>query len=213
LPSASGRNPANAPAGPQSPGNAAASVSLNDRLKHLDLGGDVDYRPKRVALGDAQGILDAAVSAYDQRLAPPPEILRRTFGFIYERRTSGQPDSLAYVYDSYTIGPIRMCKAWKIVEHPYVPVREVGAVARNSGIGGAVVTADNSPVVRHGEDGGAEIQTVQFPCTERSYTAVPLGSITTPLPRHPDLVKAPASALETPPASPRTPAPSASLAP
>ena len=144
------------------------------------------------------------MSAYERRLAPPPDILRRTFGFMYERRNAAHPDSLAYVYDTYAIGPITMCKAWKIVEHPYVAVREVGPFAGSAGIGGGVVTGANSPVVRHENGGNAEIQTVQFPCTEKSYTAIPRGSLSAPLPRHPP---------GTPPLLPAAPAPAASLAP
>lgn len=172
-----------------------------------------------MAVGDAQAVLDNAVSAYEQRLAPPPDILSRTFGFIYERRTTSHPDSLAYVYDVYSIGPITMCKAWKITEHPYVPVAEVGAVARNAGIGGGVVTNANSPVVRHDNGGAADVATVQFPCTEKSYTAIRRGSLATPLPRHPDLPgrTPPPTESSGPEASAApalgTPAPRASLAP
>jgi hypothetical protein len=175
-------------AGPPAPGKPQGTGSLNDRLKGLNVNGNVDYTPKRVALGDAQSILDNAMLAYEQRLAPPPEILNRTFGFIYQRRTAGHPDSVAYVYDTYSIGPITMCKAWKIVEHPSQPVHETGAVARSAGIGGGVATSANSSVVRHDAGGVAEVETVQFPCTEKSYTAVPRGSIKTPLPRHPDVI-------------------------
>jgi hypothetical protein len=184
--------------------------SLNDRLKNLNVGGEVDYRPKRVAIGDAQSVLDAAVAAYEARLAPPPDILSRTFGFIYERRTAIRPDSIAYVYDTFRIGPITMCRAWKIVEHPNQTVHEVGPVAGSAGIGGGVATNANSSVVRHDNGGEAEVQTVVFPCTERTYTAVRRGSLTAPLPRHPD---APPSAA--PPASlgQAAPVPPASLAP
>jgi hypothetical protein len=201
------------PGGGHAPGSAGTSParsplgSLNDRLKHLDVAGPVDYHPKRVTLGDAQGVLDDAVSAYEQRLAPPPDILSRTFGFIYERRTAIHPDSLAYVYDTYAIGPITICKAWKIVEHPNQAVREVGAVGGSAGIGGGVVTSANSSVVRHDAGGSADIETVQFPCTEKSYTPVRRGSLTTPLPRHPDLTPPP------PGPAPSAPAPGASLAP
>ncbi len=125
--------------------------------------------------------------AYDQRLAPPLDILRRTFGLIYQRRTAGTPDSIAYVYDSYSIGPITMCKAWKIVEHPEQAIREVGAATHSSGIGGAVASNANSPDVRHDNGGAAQIDTVQFPCTVKSYTPVARGSLSAPVQRHPDL--------------------------
>ena len=140
------------------------------------------------------------MTAYEQRLAPPPDILSRTFGFIYERRTASHPDSIAYVYDTYSIGPITMCKAWKIIEHPNQAVREVGAVGGSAGIGGGVVTNANSSVLRHDNGGTAEVQTVQFPCTEKSYTAVRRGSLTAPLSRHPDLPSSPAPAASGTPA-------------
>lgn len=169
------------------------------------MGGNVDYTPQRVAVGDAQSVYDAAMLAYDARLAPPPDILRRTFGFIFERRTATHPDSIAYVYDSYTIGPLRMCKAWKITEHPYVPVHETGPVGGSAGIGGAVARPTTSSDIRHDNGGAAEAETVQFPCTEKSYTPVTPGSLTTPLNRHPDLAPDPARV--------RTPDPTGSAAP
>jgi len=187
--------------------------SLNDRLKNLNSGGDVDYRPKRVAIGDAQSVFNDAMAAYEARFAPPPEILSRTFGFVYGRRKATEPDSLAYVYDSFSVGPITMCKAWKIVEHPYVPVHEVGAVAGSAGIGGGVTTNANSPVVRHDNGADPEVRTVVFPCTEKSYTAVPRGSMKKPLPLHPDLGSLPSPAALGTPAAPSTPAPAASGTP
>ena len=187
--------------------NSGGLGSLNAKLKSLDTGTDVDYRPKRVAIGDAQAVLDNAVLAYEARLAPPPDILRRTFGFIYARRSATHEDSLAYVYDTYSIGPITICKAWKITEHPYEPVPETGSVARSAGIGGAVATSANSPNVRRDAGGEAQVETVQFPCTEKSYTPVPRGSLTTPLPRHPDLPSRPQAA------APPSPVAAPSLAP
>jgi hypothetical protein len=181
-----------------------ALASLNDRLKRLNTGGPVDYSEKRVAIGDAQSIYDEAMSAYAARFAPPPDILRRTFGFIYRRRTASAPDSVVYVYDTYALGPITVCKAWEIVEHPYHEVPVVGSVAGSAGIGGATVSNANSPVVRHDNGGAGEARTIIFPCSPKSYTAVPPGSITTPLPLHP-----PTAA----PAALGTPAPAASLAP
>jgi len=191
-------------------GSASSTESLNDRLKHLQIGGDVDYAPKRVAVGDAQSVFDNAEAAYLARFAPPPDILRRTFGFIYARRTTGAPDSLAYVYDTYALGPITMCKAWKIVEHPYVPIHEIGAVGGSAGIGGAVASSANSSNVRHDNGGDPDISTVVFPCSPKSYTAIRPGSLTTPLPLHPDITPAPAAGLSLPAPPPR---PTPSLAP
>jgi hypothetical protein len=176
-------------------------MSLNDRLKALSAGGDVDYTPKHVAINDAQSLMDRAMAAYEADLAPPADVLRRTFGVMYERRTNGHPDSIAYVFDTYKIGPITMCKAWKIVEHPAQPVNEVGPVAGSAGIGGGVVTNANSSVVRHDNGGRPDVSVVQFPCSPKSYTAVAPGSIRTPLPRHPD-----AAGAVMPPAQP-TPMP------
>ena len=192
-------------------GKAGALANLNDRLKHLSATGDVDYTPTRVKIGDAQSVLDAAVRAYEERLRPPLDILARTFGLIYERRTGGHPDSVSYVYDSYKIGPITMCKAWKIIEHPYQVVREVGAASHSAGIGGAVATVAGSANVRHDNGGAADIATVQFPCTPKSYVAVPRGSLLTPVPRHLDTTlppkpgSSPASPVATPSPSPASP--------
>jgi hypothetical protein len=196
-----------------------AATILNDRLKRLTGEGNVDYTPKRVAIGDAQSVFNDAMSAYEARLAPPPDILRRTFGYIYRPRTTSAPDSLTYVYDTYAIGPVTVCKAWKIEEHPYQAVREVGAIAGSAGIGGAVATSRNSPDVRHDNGGDPNISTVVFPCSVKSYTAIRPGSLTAPLPLHPDLAPArlaspiPAALGTPPPGTAATPAPARSLAP
>ncbi len=190
------------------PPGASAPSTTDSRISMSAARSIIGPSASRSAMRKA--VLDAAVAAYEARLAPPPDILSRTFGFIYERRTAIRPDSIAYVYDTFRIGPITMCRAWKIVEHPNQTVHEVGPVAGSAGIGGGVATNANSSVVRHDNGGDAEVQTVVFPCTERTYTAVRRGSLTAPLPRHPD---APPSAA--PPASlaPAAPASPASLAP
>ncbi len=193
-------------AAPGTPGGALAN--LNDRLKHLGVDGDVDYTPKRIKIGDGQSVFDNAVLAYEERLRPPLDILKRTFGLIYERRGAGHADSVSYVYDTYAFGPITMCKAWKIIEHPYQEIREVGAASHSAAIGGAVATNANSAVVRHDNGGAADIASVQFPCSPKSYVAVPRGSLVTPVPRHLDL---PRPATSGSPASP-LPLPSASSA-
>ena len=184
---------------PVTPG--AALANLNDRLKHLSADGNVDYTPKRIKIGDGQSVFDAAVLAYEERLRPPLDILKRTFGLIYERRSAGHADSVSYVYDTYAFGPITMCKAWKIIEHPNQVIREVGAASHSAAIGGAVVTNANSAVVRHDNGGAADISTVQFPCSPKTYVAVPRGSLVTPVPRHPDLPQS------TTPGSPALPLP------
>jgi hypothetical protein len=92
-----------------------------------------------------------------------------------------------------------VCKAWKIVEHPVQTVREVGPAAGSAGIGGAVATGASSPVVRHDRGGNAEVETVAFPCTEKSYTAIRRGSLTVPLPRHPEAGTTPPLRLRSPP--------------
>jgi hypothetical protein len=134
-------------------------------LRALIPHGSVDYGPKHVAV-DANGVRDQMQAAYEKALAPPPAILAETFGIIYQKRTLGAPDSIAYVFEKYKIGPFTACKAYKIVEHPF------------SQAGGTLTT----PGPPRGDPPDVGIVTI-VPCNDASYTHVAPGSIATPLPR------------------------------
>jgi hypothetical protein len=159
--------------------------ALNDRLRSLIPHGPVDFTPKRVSAG-ANEVTDQVQAAYEAALAPPPEILAKTFGIISHKRTVGEPDSIAYVFEQYKIGPFTACKAYKIVEHPFAP-----SSAWTPTPVGAGVKAD-FPAPSRGTPPDVGIVTI-VPCNPSSYTHVEPGSITTPLPRHPDLATPPAN--------------------
>ncbi|GAC1414751.1 MAG: hypothetical protein NVSMB5_03070 [Candidatus Velthaea sp.] len=145
--------------------------SLNDRLRALSQGGPVDYTPKRVQVSDPTAIRDRIVNAYEAELAPPPEILARTFGLVRLKRTTAYADSISYVFDRTTILGIPACKAYKITEHPYT--RPAADLSKNP-------LADTGRQLATYEK---EITTI-VPCTEKSYSPVVPGSLGKPVPRH-----------------------------
>lgn len=65
----------------------------------------------------------AVERAYLASLTPPPDILQRTFGIIYERRTLLDSDSVTYVYENMhaTLLGVPICKGYRVTEHPLPP--------------------------------------------------------------------------------------------
>jgi len=162
--------------------------ALNARLKGLNSGGQtVAYSTRHLNLSDPAALRDAVYAAYEARLAPPPDILAATFGILYQARTNEHEDSIAYIFKTYKLGPVTMCKAWRIVEHPYVGQRPRFEISSGSGGGiGKDNTANANPARQQAPStGGPDASIVFFPCSPDSYRHVAPGSITTPLPRHP----------------------------
>ncbi|GAC1415946.1 MAG: hypothetical protein NVSMB64_26170 [Candidatus Velthaea sp.] len=139
-------------------------------MKALSQGGAVDYTPKRVNVYDPNAQRDRIVSAYEAALAPPPDILARTFGLIRPNRTAAHADSISYVFERTTLLGIPVCKAYKITEHPYT--RSAADLSKNP-------LADTGRQIAKPE---VEIVTLA-PCTEKSYTPVVPGSLKAPVPR------------------------------
>jgi hypothetical protein len=147
--------------------------SLNDRLRaaiptkptagmqHVDLGNG--YSANRV------------LDAYEAALAPPLEILAKTFGLIYTTRTIGRADSVEYVYErthSVLLGH-DICRAYRIVEHPLRPVDKAPDVSKPGAVSFPGPLRDVKP----------EMETVDVSCDDKSMIKVEPGSLKTPVPR------------------------------
>jgi len=165
------------PATPLPERSASPSLAaLNDRLRaalptgpaggysHVDLGGG--YRTSRV------------LDAYEAALAPPLEILLKTFGLIYTSRTAAHADSIAYVYERTRVLGVEVCRAYTIVEHP---LRVPGPNADHIGPVSAPTLPGPLPDLK------PEITTETVPCNAKGMIPVAPGSMTSPAPRHPDL--------------------------
>ncbi len=182
-------SPAAAPAAPAAPHAAASApagpdlTSLNARMraalptapvdatKHYDLGG---YHTDRV------------LDAYEASLAPPLEVLLKTFGLIYTKRTAAQADSIAYVYERTRVLGVEVCRAYTIVEHP---LRVAGPNADHIGPAGQAMSGRPSAVDFPGPlpDLKPEISTEVVPCNAKGMIPVVPGSMTSPAPRRPGL--------------------------
>jgi hypothetical protein len=161
---------ATAPAGEAT--RAPGLGSLNDRLRaalptkptagmqHVDLGSG--YTAGRV------------MDAYEQSLAPPLEILAKTFGLIYTTRTLLHAGSVAYVFERTHILGHEVCRAYQITEHPQrTPTLQADH---------AIVAIPQFPGAKQ-PDLKPEKDIIIVPCDSSSIIPVPLGSITTPVPR------------------------------
>ncbi len=163
----------------RAPSGAGGPSSLNERLKaalptgpggglkHYDLG---SYQTNRV------------LDAYEASLAPPLEVLARTFGLIYTSRTAFRADEVQYVYERTRVLGVEVCKAYTIVEHPLrdpAPKEEhVGLGAPSSG--NPTGLAQTGPL----RDLKPEISTQVVPCNAKGMIPVAPGSLKSPVPRH-----------------------------
>ena len=150
-------------------------VALNDRLKAALPNGPVSTT-KQYGMGAYQS--DRVLDAYEAALAPPLEILLKTFGLIYTKRTAGQADSIAYVYERTRILGVDVCTAYTIVEHPLRV-----AVKANEYTG----PIDHPTLPGPLGDLKPEISKTTVPCNAKGMIPVVAGSMTSPAPRHPEL--------------------------
>jgi hypothetical protein len=157
-----------------SPTPAAAGLgSLNDRLRAA-----LPTKPtagmQRVDLGSGY-TTSRVLDAYEQSLAPPAEILAKTFGLLYATRTLAHADSVAYVYERTHVVVLghEICKAYRITEHPLraaaapVDVSKPGAVTLPGPL------RDDKPV----------LETIDVACDASGMIDVPPGSLKAPVPR------------------------------
>jgi hypothetical protein len=162
-------SPSPAPAAtPAAPGLG----SLNDRLRAA-----LPTKPtagmQKVDLGSGY-TTNRVLDAYEAALAPPLEVLAKTFGLIYTTRTLARADSVEYVYERvHGLLGKDVCRAYKITEHPLRPVDSSPDVSKP----GAITLPGALRDVKAG------IETVEVPCDAPGMMKVEPGSITTPVPR------------------------------
>jgi hypothetical protein len=124
------------------------------------------------------GAFDAnrALDAYEAALAPPLEILAKTFGLIYTTRTVTHADSVAYVYErTHDLLGREVCRAYRITEHPQQSV-----TPPPNHLGPGAVEMPAPP-----RDEGPDVETVDVSCNAAGMIPVVPGSLTSPVPRHP----------------------------
>jgi hypothetical protein len=163
--------PSAAPSAAPSAGGSLAN--LNERMRAaLPTAPTATMRPVNLNGGyNSDGVL----SAYEAALAPPLEVLAKTFGLIYTTRTISRADSVTYVYER-THSPILghdICRAFKITEHP---LREAEHPVLPVGPG---VVAFPGPL----RDVKPELERVEVPCNAKGMIEVVPGSLKTPVPR------------------------------
>jgi hypothetical protein len=148
--------------------------NLNDKLRAA-----LPTKPtagmQRVDLGSGYSA-GRVLDAYEAALAPPLEILAKTFGLIYATRTVARADSVEYVYErthSILLGH-DICRAWRITEHPLRPVDKAPDVSKPGGVSFPAPLRDVKP----------ETETVEVPCDDKAMIKVEPGSLKTPVPRH-----------------------------
>jgi hypothetical protein len=115
-----------------------------------------------------------ALDAYEAALAPPAEILARTFGLIRVHRTTTVADSVAYVYERVSTPFGERCRAYRVTEHPLPPPPQKFDFTNPY----------RNPVPRGIPDLKPMIETVDVSCRDRRMEAVVPGSLKTPVPRH-----------------------------
>jgi hypothetical protein len=146
--------------------------SLNDRLRAA-----LPTKPtagmQKVDLGSGY-TTNRVLDAYEAALAPPLEILAKTFGLIYTTRTLTHADSVEYVYERvHGLLGKDVCRAYKITEHPLRPVDSPPDVSKPGALTLPGALRDVKP----------DIETVEVSCDAPGMIKVEPGSITTPVPR------------------------------
>jgi hypothetical protein len=128
---------------------------------------------QRVDLGSGY-TTNRVLDAYEAALAPPLEILAKTFGLIYTTRTLTRADSVEYVYERvHGLLGNDVCRAYKITEHPLRPTDSAPDVSKPGALTLPGALRDVKP----------DIETVDVPCDSPGMIKVEPGSITTPVPR------------------------------
>ncbi|MEA2667053.1 MAG: hypothetical protein QOI11_3997 [Candidatus Eremiobacteraeota bacterium] len=165
----SAASPSGAAPGPQ--GSPDATALLNAKLKALTLGGGStmkQYGP------DAADLARRAVEAYEAAVAPPAEVLAKTFGLIRVRRTAFVADSVAYVFERRQTPFGERCRAFRVTDHPKPPPPprfDPNHPERN-------------PIPDRNPDLKPEVEYIDVSCSDRRMEPVVPGSLKTPVPRH-----------------------------
>jgi hypothetical protein len=169
-----------APTAPASAAPVSSSLaSLNARMKALLPTGAAGGM---AAIDMGTYHTDRVLDAYEASLAPPLEVLLKTFGLIYTKRTATQADSIAYVYERTRILGVDVCRAYTIVEHP---LREVAPNADHLGPAGQAMSGRPAALAFPGPLGDVkpQISTETVPCNAKGMIPVVPGSMHSPAPR------------------------------
>jgi hypothetical protein len=160
-------------AAPSAAPSGGALARLNERLRAaLPTTPTATMAPVNLNGGYSS---DGVLSAYEATLAPPLEVLAKTFGLIYTTRTISRADSVTYVYErthNVILGH-DICRAFKITEHP---LRE--AYHPTAPVGPGVVEFPG-PL----RDVKPELENVDVPCDAKGLIDVVPGSLKSPVPR------------------------------
>lgn len=129
---------------------------------------------QRVDLGRDYGT-ERVLDAYEAALAPPPDVLAKTFGLIYVTRTQAHADSVAYVYERTQLVVLghAVCRAFRITEHPLRTADERVDVSKPGALTLPGPLRDEKPV----------LETIDVACDTPGMIVVEPGSLTAPVPR------------------------------
>ncbi len=169
-PAAAGEGGAPRAPGPQ--GSPDATALLNAKLKALTIGAGSTTKHYGADIGD---LAQRAVEAYEASVAPPAEVLAKTFGLIRVKRTLTVADSVAYVFERRQTPFGERCRAYRITDHPQPPPPprfDPNHPERN-------------PIPDRNPDLKPAVEYIDVSCNDRRMEPVVPGSLRTPVPRHP----------------------------
>jgi hypothetical protein len=122
--------------------------------------------------GGIGDLAQRAVEEAEAALAPPAEILAKTFGLLRIERTTFHADSIAYVYERHQTPFGERCIAWRITDHPKPSAPDRYDPSKP-------LPADRNLQLRPQVERRVEVS-----CNDPRMTRVTPGSIGTPVPRH-----------------------------
>jgi hypothetical protein len=118
-----------------------------------------------------------AVEAYEAALAPPAEVLAKTFGLIRVSRTLVHADSVGYVFErKRDLLGREVCRAFWVTDHPPPPP----PTPQPSLAGGfpRPYLPDRNPDLK------PIVEYVDVSCNDHRMENIVPGSLKTPVPRH-----------------------------
>jgi hypothetical protein len=90
---------------------------LNARLHALIPNNPVAYAHSQI-VSDLSDAIARAEAEYNEKLAPPPDVLKRALYVVDRKRTEDEPDSITYVLKQYKFFGFQVCVGWRVVAHP-----------------------------------------------------------------------------------------------
>jgi hypothetical protein len=90
---------------------------VNANLRALIPNGSVEYEHTQV-LGDLKDAIARIEAEYREKLAPPPNVLKKALYVVYRKRSAVEADSITYVVKQYKVFGLPVCVGWREVAHP-----------------------------------------------------------------------------------------------